>query len=62
MRQNIMKLLAQKGQEPVKSAIHKSIDDLRSLKYERSEIKETIREIFFGLDGIVDKYIISLGY
>ena len=62
MRQNVIRLLAQKGQSPVKGAIHKSIQDFKSLCYPYPEIKDTIREIFFGLDGEIDQYIIYLGY
>lgn len=62
MRNQIKSLLANKGQEPVINSIDKSISDFKQLGYYREEIKETIRDIFFGLDSKIDKYIISKGY
>lgn len=62
MRNSIKQLLSQKGQTPVISAIDRSIQEFKSMRYERAEIKETIREIFFGLDAKVDEYIIKIGY
>lgn len=62
MKQNIIKLLAQNGQAPVIDTIDKSIRDFKQLGYERGEIKETIREIFWGLDEKIDAYILSIGY
>lgn len=62
MRNKIKNVLAQQGQQPVISAIEKSINDLKRAQYTKGEIKESIREWFYGLDGKVDKYIISKGY
>lgn len=62
MRSNIIRLLAQQGQAPVILAINKSIDDLKRAKYTHGEIKEIVREWFYGLDGKVDEYIINKGY
>ena len=62
MRQDIIKLLALRGQEPVICSINKSIVDLKRAGYDRSEISDTIRDIFFGLDGKIDNYIISQSY
>jgi len=62
MRKNIIQLLAQKGQEPVIACIDKSVQDFKRMQYERGEIKETIREIFWGIDNKIDSYILSIGY
>jgi len=62
MRNSIKSLLAQKGQAPVMSSIDKSINDFKRLGYSKGEIKETIREFYFGLDGKIDSYIIQIGY
>lgn len=62
MKTQIKQLLAQQGQQPVIASIDKSIRDFKRLEYTRGEIKETIREFYFGLDGKVDEYIISIGY
>lgn len=62
MRQQIMKILAQKGQSPVIDSINKTINDFEKLRYSKGEIKETIRDFFFGLDGKIDAYIIEIGY
>lgn len=57
MRNKIKQLLAQKGASAVISAISNSVQDLKNAKYTKSEIRETINEWFFGLDGAVDSYI-----
>jgi len=62
MRNNIKAVLAQQGQAPVIHSIDKSIRDFRNMDYTRAEIKETIRDIFFGLDSKIDAHIIKLGY
>lgn len=62
MRNKIIQLLAKQGQSPVIHSIDKSIQDFKSLGYDRGEIKETIREFYFGLDEKIDSYIISIGY
>jgi hypothetical protein len=62
MRQNVKQLLAQKGQAPVLSTIDKTIQDFKQMRYTHGEIKETVREFFYGIDGKVDEYIISKGY
>lgn len=62
MRSNIIRLMAQQGQAPVIISINKTVADLKRLEYTRGEIKDTLREWYFGLDEKVDNYIINLGY
>jgi len=57
MRQRIIELLKQQGQTPVINAIAKSREDLKRAGYDRTEIKDTIKEWIYGLDGKVDTYI-----
>lgn len=59
MRQRITALLRQQGQAPVIEAIRKSANDLKRSGYDRAEIRDTVREWFYGLDGKVDAFINS---
>ncbi len=62
MRKKIELLLKAKGQAPVINSIDKTISDLKRAGYYYSEVKDTVREFFYGIDGKVDNYIISKGY
>lgn len=62
MQANIKSIIANKGYESIIPAIDKSIRDFKNMEYTRGEIKETIRECFFGIDDRLDGYIINLGY
>jgi hypothetical protein len=62
MKQQLLSILAQQGQTPIINSIEQSIREFKQLHYCHAEIKETIREMFFGIDGKIDSYIISKGY
>lgn len=59
---NIPAIIKQQGYQAIIPAIDKSIRDFKNMEYTRSEIKETLREFFFGHDDRIDQYIISKGY
>lgn len=59
---DIMAIIRQQGYQAIIPAIDKSIRDFKQLDYTRSEIKETLRDCFFGFDDRIDAYIISKGY
>ena len=62
MKQQLLAILAKQGQAPIIKSIDGSIRDLKRSQYTYLEIKETIRDIFWGIDGKIDKYIESIGY
>jgi uncharacterized protein YeeX (DUF496 family) len=55
-------IIKQKGFESLIPAIDASVRDFKKLEYSRSEISETLREMFFGYDERIESYIINLGY
>lgn len=59
---NIKSIIANKGYEAIIPAIDKSIRDFKNMDYSQGEIKETLRDCFFGFDGRIDNYIASKGY
>lgn len=56
-----MNVIKKHGQLPVMQSIDATIRDLKHEGCERSEIKATIREWFYGIDGKIDKFIESKG-
>ena len=62
MKQQVKSIIANKGYEAVIPSIEQSIRDFKRLEYTRGEIKETIRDCFFGIDSRIDDFIISKGY
>ena len=62
MKNKIIALLAQQEQQAVISSIDRTIQDFKQMRYTHGEIKESVREFFFGIDGKIDDYIILKGY
>jgi hypothetical protein len=62
MTNNIKSIIANKGYEAIIPAIDKSIRDFKNMEYSRGEIKETLRECFYGVDSRIDSYLIMKGY
>lgn len=62
MRNNVKEIIANKGYQTIIPAITNTIRDLKQCKYEYLEIKETIRDSFFGIDPRLDEFIINEGY
>ena len=60
MNSYLKDILAKKGQAPIINAINQSCIDLSKEGYNRAEIKETIRDMFYGVDAIVDAHIIKI--
>lgn len=59
MKKQVEKLLSQKGYGPILSAIDKSKRDLKQHGYTRSEIEETLFDMFGKNDTIITKKIRS---
>lgn len=62
MKNQVKAIIANKGYEAILPSIDKSIRDFKNLDYTRGEIKETLRECFFGVDNRIDAYIIGKGF
>lgn len=62
MKQTIKSIIANKGYEAVIPSIEQSIRDFKRMEYTRAEIKETLRDCFFGVDERIDSFIVSKGY
>lgn len=62
MKQKIKSIIANKGYEAIIPSIDSSIRDFKKQEYNRGEIKETLRDCFFGVDSRIDEYIISKGF
>jgi len=62
MNSNLLSVLKTQGTSPIIHSIDRSIRDLKQAGYIHGEIKETINDIFKGLDNNIDSYIISKGY
>lgn len=56
MKVQVKELLSQKGYSPIYRSIDSSIRDLKRHNYTRSEIIETLDDMF-GDDGIITRYI-----
>ncbi len=59
---DIKNIIANKGYQSILPAIDSSIRDFKKLDYSKSEIKETLRDCFFGYDERIDNYITAKGY
>lgn len=59
---NIKAIIANKGYQSIIPAIDASINDFKKLDYSKSEIKETLRDMFYGQDSRIDDYLIMRGY
>lgn len=62
MNTNIKAIIANKGYQSLIPSIEQTIRDLKRLDYTKAEIKETLRDSFFGADERLDAFIVSLGY
>lgn len=59
---NIQAIIRQQGIEPLKASIDSSERDFKRLGYTKTEIKETLNEIFRGHDANLDNYLTMRGY
>jgi hypothetical protein len=62
MKYKILQIIANKGVESVFPSVLSTISDFKKEDYSKSEIKEMIREHFFGIDTKLDLFIINQGY
>ena len=62
MKHTIKSIITNKGYEAVIPTIEQSIRDFKRMEYTRAEIKETLRDCFFGVDERIDSFIVSKGY
>jgi hypothetical protein len=62
MNHQLISVIRTQGINPIIHSIDRSIRDLKQAGYIHGEIKETINDIFKGLDNNIDSYIISKGY
>jgi len=58
----LSQVIKTQGITPIINSINASIRDLKQLGYEHGEIKETLNDMFKGLDSRIDVYIATRGY
>jgi hypothetical protein len=62
MRNTIKQVLKTKGQNAIYPSILATINDLKKEGYSYNEIKETVRNTFYGIDTKIDFFIEKQGY
>jgi hypothetical protein len=61
-RDKVRAAISQKGPASVFQNVQSTVRDLKQAQYTRAEIKETIREHFYGIEGHLDRFISEMGY
>lgn len=62
MKYRIFKIIANKGVESLFPSVTRCISDFKKDGYSSKEVKEAIRECYFGIDSRLDSFIIQQGY
>lgn len=62
MRNTIKGVLRTHGHQAIYATILSTISDLKKEGYSYSEIKETVRDYYFGLESKIDVFIEKQGY
>lgn len=62
IREQIEAVVRIRGGASVFPNIDATIRDFKSAGYTRGEIKETLREFYYGIDGAIDAYLVRKGF